>query len=193
MLPSPPSFHLYLVTFPGAMAASMEATFKAMLTKCGVHADIIQFFEKPENGVTTLRRFANFLDSRAEVQSHVLDQVASVRSNRAQKTILTELWREADIAETARLEQKAKGASQDDRNLQVGIPHFFCQPFDLLEIEMERSRYTHQRRRIAAFVDLAKDVPLGVKIVNDMSADSKLLKIVGNMNAVEPGKVPNAH
>ena len=69
---------------------------------------------KRQNRVCSITRFANFIDQRSEIQSHILNHVAACKDDRGQRATLCELWREAGIAEQHRLENKAKGLSQND-------------------------------------------------------------------------------
>ena len=92
----------------------MEPSFCAQLQTAGIHADIIAFLGNDKNQVYSITRFANFIDQRSEIQSHILNHVAACKDDRGQRATLCELWREADIAEQHRLENKAKGLSQND-------------------------------------------------------------------------------
>ena len=96
------------------LVEGMEPSFCAQLQTAGIHADIIAFLGNDKNRVYSITRFANFIDQRSEIQSHILNHVAACKDDRGQRATLCELWREADIAEQHRLENKAKGLSQND-------------------------------------------------------------------------------
>ena len=94
--------------------AAMETSWRLELQSKGVDKDIVEFLETEQ--VHSSSRFANYLDSREEVMTVILDSVNTLQANqrRAQKTILTELWRECEHAEQLRLSRKATGSAPDD-------------------------------------------------------------------------------
>ena len=97
-----------------SLVEGMKPSFCAQLQTAGIHADIIAFLGNDKNRVHSITRFANFIDQRSEIQSHILNLVAACKDDRGQRATPYELWREGDIAEQQRRENKAKGLSQND-------------------------------------------------------------------------------
>ena len=102
-------FHVASLLSARSLVEGMEPSFCAQLQTAGIHADIIAFLGNDKNRVYSITRFANFIDQRSEIQSHILNHVAACKDDRGQRATLCE-----DIAEQHRLENKAKGLSQND-------------------------------------------------------------------------------
>lgn len=91
---------------------AMDAGWKQELEDRGIHHDVIAFFASER--ITSPSRFANYIDRRDEIETLIVNKVPAVSGSRSEKTLLTELWRELDQAETLRLSRKANGVEQDD-------------------------------------------------------------------------------
>ena len=108
----------HAVLAPAPMASvlkCMEPSFCTILEDNGVPTEVIAHLE--EKKVYSMARLANCVDSRSERLPLVLiEPVRSITGSafRETKTILTELWREADCAETLRMQRKAQGIAEDD-------------------------------------------------------------------------------
>ena len=92
------------------MAASPE--WIDLLNKRGVHPDIVGFLER--NKVHCLSDYANYILSRDEIQSGILDAVPAHKDDRTQRMVLHKIWREAEEVERLRVARTAKGVQEDD-------------------------------------------------------------------------------
>ena len=97
---------------------AMEPQLTHILTQNGVHDEIIQWMTTHD--VLTTNQFANYLESRNEVQTKILDQVTSQRASPGQLARVKMAWRQAEAVCARGLDRLSAGgdiAPTDDAGL----------------------------------------------------------------------------
>ena len=89
----------------------MDPEFEAELKGEGILDDLIAWMAT--NGKTP-SRFAFYVDTKEEIQTHIVDQVASTRGNRTIRAALVELWRKHSAAQERKLNRAAAGIGDQD-------------------------------------------------------------------------------
>ena len=93
--------------------SAATADWPALLEKRNVDRKIIKFLL--DNGVMSIYNFANYILDRSEIQTGILDKVKEgLETDRTQRMILHELWREAEELERMRISRVARGVQEDD-------------------------------------------------------------------------------
>ncbi len=93
------------------MAASPE--WLELLAKRNIHPRIVEFFTT--NKVLSICNFANYVLSREEIQTGILDVVkGGLETDKTQRMLLHEMWREAEEIERLRVSRNARGVQEDD-------------------------------------------------------------------------------
>lgn len=105
--PVPPQFCNSRVNLGYAMDPEFEAELKGE----GIPDDLIAWMA---THCKTPARFAFYVDSKEEIQTLIVDQVASTRNNRTVRAALVELWRKHSAAQERRLSRAAAGIGDQD-------------------------------------------------------------------------------
>ena len=87
----------------------MDGELSALLLTNGVHPDISAWLAHADQGCTTIKHFASFLDVKSDVQTSVLDYFQVHKNSGAQRTALKQAWREAEAINEARIKRIAEG------------------------------------------------------------------------------------
>ena len=91
----------------------MDGELQTLLKGNNVDDIVCAWLLKAPQGVKTVKNYANFLESRADVQKDILDHINTHKENSEQRTALKQAWREADALSTARLKRTAEGLSEE--------------------------------------------------------------------------------
>ena len=78
----------------------------------GMMQEIIDFMETER--IVSASAFANYIDAKNEIMPLIIDKVPAAKGRRDQKTVLSELWRQAEADEALRVQRKAGGVKADD-------------------------------------------------------------------------------
>ena len=89
----------------------MDPEFEAELKTEGIPDDLIAWMA---THCKTPARFAFYVDSKEEIQTHMVDQVPSTRGNRTVRAALVELWRKHSAAQERKLSRAAAGIGDQD-------------------------------------------------------------------------------
>ena len=81
----------------------MDTELRALLTANGVDNRIIMWMEQAEQSCTTMKAFANWVDSRQELHDQLLKHT-DLRDSRSELSCLKQAWREAE-AKVPRFEE----------------------------------------------------------------------------------------
>ena len=101
----------------------METGLRALLTNNGVEESVIEWLGSNAQGCRTMKVFANWVDSKSELQATVLDHITDLRASRAQLGALKQAWREAEGIVSRSLKRAAEGLSDEalDEPLQPDV------------------------------------------------------------------------
>ncbi|CAE7913330.1 unnamed protein product [Symbiodinium necroappetens] len=91
---------------------ALDAAWRSELIDRQVPQQVLAFFEN--EGIVSASRLANYVDTRDEIMTLIVDKIPELNGSRSVKALLTEIWREADHSESLRLQRKAAGCRDDD-------------------------------------------------------------------------------
>ncbi len=94
--------------------AEMQQNLKDLLKSNAVAQDCVEWLEQA--GCTTVKGFANWVESREEVQSLIVKAAVGgkYKDDRDQASKLKMAWREADGIVTGQLKRKAEGMQEEE-------------------------------------------------------------------------------
>ena len=91
----------------------MDGELSSLFKANNIHADVTAWMVAPTQAITTLKSFANLLESRTDVQVVILNNIVTQKASVAQRTNLKQAWREADAIYTHRLKRTSEGLSSE--------------------------------------------------------------------------------
>ena len=91
----------------------MDGELSSLFKANNIHADVTAWMVEPTQAITTLKSFANLLESRTDVQLVILNNIVTQKASVAQRTNLKQAWREADAIYTHRLKRTSEGLSAE--------------------------------------------------------------------------------
>ena len=89
----------------------MEASLQHLLAKNDISAAVVAWLSDPQQGCTSLGIFANWCDSRSDVEARILRHTSD-RDNQGQLVRLKQAWREADAHLSRSMRRSADGGSR---------------------------------------------------------------------------------
>lgn len=101
------------------MAATVSSDLQALLGANNVPREVQDAMATL--GCTTVKIFANWVESRSEIQEHLLNACAAHRANRAALAGLKQAWREADALISRGVKRGMEGLSEEA--LDDPLPH----------------------------------------------------------------------
>ena len=100
----------------------MDDQLKTLLTSNGIHQEVIDWLAGPSIGCVNVKLFANWCSQPDDVQSNILDHVASVKGSRAQNAGLKQAWREAEASVVRVLKRTSEGIAEEDLEGPLSTP-----------------------------------------------------------------------
>ena len=100
----------------------MDDQLKTLLTSNGIHQEVIDWLAGPSIGCVNVKLFANWCSQPDDVQSNILDHMASVKGSRAQNAGLKQAWREAEASVVRVLKRTSEGIAEEDLEGPLSTP-----------------------------------------------------------------------
>ena len=92
----------------------VNAELQAFLLQRKVDQAIVDYLGRADVGCLSIRAFANWVDSRSDIEPKILAKIPSHKDNQSQLALLKQAWREADALVTRQIARQSQGLAPED-------------------------------------------------------------------------------